>query len=103
MEGLATQMRELQERGEKIIRLDLLAKKHEFSKRQKLAMQYATANGGLTIQDFEGYCKGTSRRTLQRELKELVDKGLLIPEGATNRLYYRLGKIAGSTNDKLAT
>lgn len=103
VEGLATQMREVQELGEKIIRLDLLARKHEFSKRQKLAMQHATTNGGLTIQDFEGYCKGTSRRTLQRELKELVDKGLLIPEGATNRLYYRLGKIIGSTSDKLAT
>jgi predicted HTH transcriptional regulator len=32
----------------------------------------------------------TARRTLQRELKELVDNGILAQEGATNRLVYRL-------------
>jgi len=31
-----------------------------------------------------------TRRTLQRELKRLVEKGLLVPEGSTTRLYYRL-------------
>ena len=92
VEGLATQMREVQERGERIIRLDVLSHKHDFSKRQMLAIKHALAHGGLTIQDFEVYCGGISRRTLQRELKELVEKGLLAPEGATNRPYYRLGK-----------
>jgi len=37
-------------------------------------------------------CPKTSRRTLQRELGAMVEKGLLAREGATNRRYYRIGK-----------
>ncbi len=91
-DGLATQMREIQDRGEKVIRLDLLVRKHDLSERQRLALKHALEHDGLTIQDFEGLCKGITRRTLQRELKELVEIGALIAEGATNRLRYRPGK-----------
>ena len=38
----------------------------------------------------EGLRPNTNRRTLQRDLKGLMDKGLLAIEGATNRLMYRL-------------
>jgi DNA-binding HxlR family transcriptional regulator len=38
--------------------------------------------GRLTIQDFEALCPGVNRRTLQRDLKALVDKGLLAERGA---------------------
>jgi len=31
---------------------------------------------------------------LQRDLRAMVEMGLLVPEGATNRLFYRLGKAA---------
>ena len=48
--------------------------------------------GVLTIQEFEAMCPGVNRRSLQRDLKEMVDKGLLTVEGATNRLLYRLKK-----------
>ena len=37
---------------------------------------------------------GVIALTLQRELKGMVDKGLLIPEGATNKLRYRPAKKA---------
>ena len=92
-EGLATQMREVQERGERVIRVDVLARKDRLSDRQRIALSRALESGGLTIQDFEALCPGVSRRTLQRELRLMVDKGLLTPEGATNRLYYRLGQV----------
>lgn len=87
-EGLATQMREVQERGEQVIRLDLLARKHGLNDRQRLAMRHAVEHEGLTLKALAGLCKGAPRRTLQRELKGLVDKGLLIPQGATNKLRY---------------
>ena len=93
VEGLATQMREVQERGERVIRRDVLVQKFRLSDRQRIALGQALEYGGLTIQDYEALCPGVSRRTLQRELKVMVGKGLLAPEGATNRLYYRLGKV----------
>jgi Fic family protein len=87
-DGLATQMREVQERGEQVIRLDLLARKHALNDRQRLAVRHAVENEGLTLKEFSGLCKGAPRRTLQRELKGLVDKGLLVSQGATNKLRY---------------
>jgi Fic family protein len=86
--GLATQMREVQERSEKVIRLDLLVRKHALTDRQRLALREAVAHDGLTLKDFVDLCKGAPRRTLQRELKELVDKGLLVSQGATNKQRY---------------
>lgn len=93
-DGLATQMREVQERGEKVIRLDLLARKHDLSDRQRTALRHAVEHEGITLKDFIGLFKDAPRRTLQRELKGMVDKGLLIPEGATNKLRYRPAKNA---------
>jgi hypothetical protein len=34
-------------------------------------------------------CPNVNRRTLQRDLKMLIDKGLLSSDGATNHLSYR--------------
>jgi Fic family protein len=89
--GLAVQMREVQERGERIILLDVLTQRHQLSERQRVALSYALDHGGLNIREYEAICPDVSRRTLQREIRALADKGLLIQEGATNRLFYRLG------------
>jgi Fic family protein len=91
-DGLAVQMKEVQERGERVIKQDLLARKHGLSERQRSAMGFALERGGLTIKDYESLYPDISRRTLQRELKDMIVKGLLRAEGATNRLYYRLNK-----------
>src|SRR5436190_656609 len=42
------------------------------------------------LPQIEQLCPGINRRSLQRELKAMLDKGLLIAEGATNQLTYRL-------------
>jgi predicted HTH transcriptional regulator len=76
-----------------VIRGDLLTQKYKLRERQKIASGYALEHGGLTIQDYMRLFPDVSRRTLQRELKEMVDKGLLLSEGATNRLYYRLARV----------
>lgn len=88
--GLATQMREVQERGERIIRRDALAQQHQFSERQRLAVGHLPEHETLNIQEFETLWPGVTRRTLQRELKELIEKRVLQASGATNRLTYRL-------------
>lgn len=90
VEGLATQMREVTWRGEMAIRRDVLVKKHRLSERQALAIGHLLEYGALSIQNFEALCPKVSRRSLQRDLKGLLDKRLLIVEGATNRLIYKL-------------
>lgn len=90
--GLGVQLMEVQESGERGIELDLLVRKHGLSDRQRRALDLALEQGGLTIKDYESICPQVSRRTLQRELKIMIAKGILVPEGATNRLYYRLRK-----------
>lgn len=78
---------------------DALFQKYQLSLRQQQALTFAIEHGSLTIQNFQEICPEPSRRTLQRELRVMVEKGLLLPEGETNRLYYRLNLL----RDKLAT
>ncbi len=91
-EGLATQLDEVKHRGERVIRRDLLARQHGLSDRQALALGHVLDQGRLTIQDFAALCPGVNRRTLQRDLRDMVAKGLLATEGETNRLEYVAGK-----------
>ena len=80
-QGLATQLDEVKARGERAIRRDILAREHRLSDRQALALGRVVDEGRLTIQEFEALCPGANRRTLQRDLKLLVDKGLLVERG----------------------
>lgn len=88
--ALAEQMQEIKIKGEAVIRADILAKRHKLSDRQAKAVQYTLQYGELTIKEFAQLCADTPRRTLQRDLKNLTAKGLLIAEGATNQLIYKL-------------
>lgn len=90
VEGLATQMREVTQRGKEIIRLDVITRNYDLSKRQGMALCYVLEHGGMTIQNYEQLCPETNRRTLQRDLKAMIDKGLIVSKGATNQLIYRL-------------
>ncbi len=90
VEGLSTQLDEIKRRGETAIRRDVLVGKYKLTERQSLALGHALEYGGLTIQDYVALCPDVNRRTLQRDLKDLVDKGLFIVEGATNRLIYKV-------------
>ncbi len=92
VEGLTTQLAEVRERGEQAIRWDVLVKEHRLSDRQAKALGHILAHGSLTIQDFEGLCPDVNRRSLQRDLKAMVDRGLIVPEGATHHLLYRLAE-----------
>ena len=74
----------------KAIRRDVLVKQHGLSERQAKALEYIQEHGSLTIQDFERLCPEVNRRSLQRDLKAMVDVGLLVSEGATNQLVYRM-------------
>lgn len=92
--GLAIQLDEVKERGERVIRRDLLAREHGLSERQALAVGHVMEHGRLAIGDFEALCPGVNRRTLQRDLKALVEKRLVDEHGTgptDPTRYYRPG------------
>ncbi len=91
-EGLATQLAEVQHKGELLIRQDVLTLKYNLSERQKVAVGLALRQPVFGIQDLEALLPGVHRRTLQRELKELLDQGVLVASGATRSLSYSLAK-----------
>ncbi len=86
--GLAAQLAEVKVHGEMAIRQDILVRRNQLSERQSLALGYVIEHGKLTIGEFEEICPGIARRTLQRDLKSLVDQGVLARRGSTNRLEY---------------
>ncbi len=79
--GLATQLAEVKSRGEAAIRSDVLARSHKLNTRQAAALEHLLSFGKLTIRDFEQLAPDTARRSLQRDIKGLIDKGLLRESG----------------------
>ena len=92
VEGLTAQLAEVRERCEQAIRRDMLVKEHRLSDRQARALAHILEHGSLTIKDFEGLCPDVNRRSLQRDLKTMVDLGLIVTEGETHQLCYRLAE-----------
>ena len=88
--GLTEQLNEVKNLGKKAIKQDLLALQHGLTERQKLAVEFISEKGKMSITDFEELCPNVTRRTLQRELKGLVDAGIFSTAGATSSLIYIL-------------
>lgn len=83
VEGLTTQLTEVRKRGELAIRRDVLVKEHRLSDRQARALGHIFDHGSLTIQDFEHLFPNVNRRSLQRDLKAMIEKGVVL-EKATS-------------------
>lgn len=90
LRGLSTQLQEVKTLGKEVIEKDILIKKYHLSKRQKLIIEYITKYGSITIKEFEKMCPDVTRRTLQRELKGLVNKGILKSSGSTSSMIYEM-------------
>ena len=94
IDGLATQLGEVKAEGERIIRRDVIAREHSLNARQALAIGMLLEQAELRVDDLESLCPGVNRRTLQRDLQSLVERGLLKSFGAARLVKYRL-KIKG--------
>ncbi|MEM9006744.1 MAG: TetR/AcrR family transcriptional regulator [Cyanobacteria bacterium P01_F01_bin.86] len=70
--------------------LSTITQQYNLNSRQQLAVAHVLAAGSITIQAFESICPQRSRRTLQRDLKQMIEQGFLQGEGETNQLTYRL-------------
>lgn len=90
VEGLGTQMDEVTERGQSVIRRDVIARKYGLNARQALAVGHLLENPDLRVEDFERMCPAVNRRTLQRDLKDMVDKGILKTKGSARAVAYAL-------------
>ena len=88
--GLATQLREVKQRGESAIRQDVLSRVHALTDRQTQALDYMLDNGRMTISDFQSLFPTVSRRTLQRDIRTLIGKGLIRRQGQTTGAAYFL-------------
>ena len=76
-QGLATQMREVQDRGETVIRKDVLlgrARAEGLKERPVMLLSYLLDRGKATVAECAD-AFDVNRRTLQRDLKLLVDRG----------------------------
>ena len=87
--GLDRQLADVQAKGETLIRLDVLSNKYKLSSRQRVALELALGQTEFQIQDFQARCPEVHRRSLQRDLRRLLEMRLLQGVGATNRLKYR--------------
>jgi len=90
VEGLATQLHEVTKKGEQAILSDVIVKKHKLNRRQAKAIGFLLENGSLTIRDYEKLYPAVNRRTLQRDLKHMIQVSVLFTEGSTHQLVYRL-------------
>ena len=88
--GLSTQMQDVAKRGERAIRADVVTREKGLNKRQEKALRIMLENGEMGIQDYEKMCRGVTRKTLQRDMKEMMEKGLVVREGRTSSLVYVL-------------
>lgn len=66
-----------------------LTQQHQLNHRQSLILNHAIACSEVTIKNCEAMFPDVSRRTLQRDLKFLTEKELLLSTGNTDRHYYR--------------
>ena len=63
---------------------------YNLNHRQGLICQYLEKQEIITIQNCEAMFPEVSRRTLQRDLKIMVDRNLLIPQANTDQRHYLL-------------
>jgi Fic family protein len=92
VEGLSTQLAEVQTRGRRAIQKDVLEKQHQLNARQTAILAHLMETPSATIRELEQMFSTVSRRTLQRDLADMESKGLVVHSGETNQLNYSLHK-----------
>ena len=68
----------------------MIAREHGLNARQALVVERLLEHADIGIEEFEGLSPGVHRRTLQRDLQGLVDRGVVVPRGAARAVRYLL-------------
>lgn len=91
--ALEAQMQEIQFKGSQAMKLGVKVLEHKISERQKQALESLMMNEkDFNIQEYESLFSGVNRRTLQRDLADLVEKGIVTQEGSKKAARYRLNQ-----------
>ncbi len=88
--GLVTQLTEIRQRGESVIRRDVLVKEHGLNQRQSALIEILLESGEVGIQDLVARVPGVHRRTLQRDLSRLVEAGIIRTRGGSRSARYSI-------------
>ncbi len=88
--GLATQLEEAKSRGKTVIKTDLLANKYNLNIRQREILFCCADTGSISITGLTEQLPDIPRRTLQRDVSNLVKLELLEISGRTNNKRYSL-------------
>ena len=92
VEGLRSQMEEINEKGKKIIGSEKVIKalaQYNLNLRQEKIIRYLFVNEQINNEQCQRLC-GSIRRTSTRDLTSLVEKGLLLRKGELKGAYYVL-------------
>jgi Fic family protein len=79
--GLSTQLQEVRAKGEQAIRADVIAAANKLNVRQTSLVAAFLERTSLSLADCEKLLPDVTRRTLQRDLKLLVEAGLVVEAG----------------------
>jgi DNA-binding transcriptional ArsR family regulator len=93
VKGLSTQLDEVKTLGTNTIKSHLTAKDYDLNNRQMIAIEELLNSGKMTIGEYELHFPDVNRRTLQRDLKSLLEKGLILEIGSgptDNNRYFQL-------------
>jgi len=63
---------------------------HSMNERQLKALNYVREQGSITNREYQALCSHVSSETLRLDLKDLVDRGILLRIGAKKGTYYIL-------------
>lgn len=88
--GLVAQLNEVNQRGEIVIRRDVIARENGLNDRQSAMIEILHERGEVGIQDFALRVPGGHRRTLQRDHAGLVDAGMITVQGGSRSARYEL-------------
>lgn len=90
--GLETQMIEVRDRSEQVIRHDVIVKQHGLNERQAKVLGLLMKRDSVHISELEQLCPGVTRRTLQRDLNALIEQNMVQVKGAARQSKYELVK-----------
>jgi Fic family protein len=91
--GLEIEMHEIELKGSHALKLEALVLHHKLSERQKQPLESLwMREGAFTIQEYESLCPGMNRRSLQRDLSVLIEKGLIFREGIKKGVRYKINR-----------
>ena len=82
LHGLMQQLEEVKNRGAAVIRADVQAQAHGLGVRQAAVLAAIHEWHSVSLGELEPLFAEVSRRSLQRDLKLLLDKGLIRPVGS---------------------